>query len=159
MFRIGSGYDVHRLVAGRNLIIGGVTIEFDRGLDGHSDADVLLHAMTDALLGAAGLEDIGHHFPDTDPENKDISSILILEKVADLIEAKGYDIGNIDSTVIAEEPKIGRFRDRMKNNICSALSIGIDQVNVKATTNEKLGAIGSGEGIASFATVLLIKKS
>lgn len=153
--RIGMGYDVHRLVEGRDLIMGGVTIPYDKGLLGHSDADVLLHAISDALLGAAALGDIGKHFPDTDPAYKGISSLLLLEKVGELLEDKGYLIENIDATIIAQAPKMRPYIDTMRENIAKALRIDMEQVNVKATTEEGLGFTGSGEGISSQAICLL----
>ena len=153
--RIGMGYDVHRLVEGRDLIIGGVTIPYEKGLLGHSDADVLLHAISDALLGAAALGDIGKHFPDTDPAYKGISSILLLEKVGELLEEKSFLIENIDATIIAQAPKMRPHIDTMRENIAKALKIEASQVNVKATTEEGLGFTGTGEGIASQAVCML----
>lgn len=153
--RVGMGYDVHRLVEGRDLIMGGVKIPYEKGLLGHSDADVLLHAIADALLGAAALGDIGKHFPDTDPAYKGISSLLLLEKVGDLLEEKGYLIENIDATIIAQAPKMRPHIDTMRENIAGALHISPEQVNVKATTEEGLGFTGSGEGISSQAICLL----
>ena len=153
--RIGMGYDVHKLVEGRDLIIGGVNILYEKGLLGHSDADVLLHAISDALLGAAALGDIGKHFPDTDPAYKGISSLLLLEKVGDLLEERGYLIENIDATIIAQAPKMRPHIDAMRENIAGALHISVEQVNVKATTEEGLGFTGNGEGISSQAICLL----
>ena len=153
--RIGMGYDVHRLVEGRDLIMGGVKIPYEKGLLGHSDADVLLHAISDALLGAAALGDIGKHFPDTDPAYKGISSLLLLQKVGELLEKKGYLIENIDATIIAQAPKMRPHIDTMRENIAGALGISSEQVNVKATTEEGLGFTGSGEGISSQAICLL----
>ena len=153
--RIGMGYDVHRLTEGRDMIIGGVKIPYEKGLLGHSDADVLLHAISDALLGAAALGDIGKHFPDTDPAYKGISSLLLLEKVGVLIEEKGFLIENIDATIIAQAPKMRPHIDAMRENIAGALGILVEQVNVKATTEEGLGFTGSGEGISSQAICLL----
>lgn len=153
--RIGMGYDVHRLVEGRDLIMGGVKIPYEKGLLGHSDADVLLHAISDALLGAAALGDIGKHFPDTDPAFKGISSLLLLQKVGELIEEKGYLIENIDATIIAQAPKMRPHIDTMRENIARSLGISPEQVNVKATTEEGLGFTGSGEGISSQAICLL----
>ncbi len=153
--RLGMGYDVHRLVEGRDLIMGGVKIPYEKGLLGHSDADVLLHAISDALLGAAALGDIGKHFPDTDPAYKGISSLLLLEKVGDLLEDKGYLIENIDATIIAQAPKMRPHIDTMRENIAGALHISLEQVNVKATTEEGLGFTGNGEGISSQAICLL----
>ena len=153
--RVGMGYDVHRLVEGRDLIMGGVKIPYEKGLLGHSDADVLLHAISDALLGAAALGDIGKHFPDTDPAYKGISSLLLLQKVGELLEEKGYLIENIDATIIAQAPKMRPHIDTMRENIAGALGISIEQVNVKATTEEGLGFTGTGEGISSQAICLL----
>ena len=153
--RVGTGYDVHRLTEGRDLIIGGVKIEYEKGLLGHSDADVLTHAIMDALLGAAALGDIGLHFPDTAGEFKDISSIVLLERVRDLIKEAGYSIGNIDATIIAQAPKMRPHIDAMRENIAKALQVDINQVNIKATTEEHLGFTGRGEGISSQAICLL----
>lgn len=153
--RIGMGYDVHRLVEGRDLIIGGVKIPYEKGLLGHSDADVLLHAIMDALLGAAALGDIGKHFPDTDPAYKGISSIKLLEHVGELLEKEAYWIENIDATIIAQAPKMRPYIDTMRENIAKALKIDISQVNVKATTEEGLGFTGSKEGISSQAICML----
>ena len=153
--RIGHGYDVHRLVEGRDLILGGVKIDFELGLLGHSDADVLLHAVCDALLGAAALGDIGKHFPDTDVKFKNIDSMLLLKQTLALVVQKGYSVENVDATVIAQQPKIGVFIDEMRTNIADALNIGVDCVNVKATTEEKLGFTGSLQGIAAHAVVLI----
>lgn len=154
--RVGLGYDVHRLESGRDLIIGGVKIEYEKGLLGHSDADVLTHAIMDALLGAAALGDIGLHFPDTSGEFKDISSIILLERVRNLIKDAGYEIGNIDATIIAQAPKMRPYIDAMRANIAGALQIDISQVNIKATTEEHLGFTGRGEGISSEAICLLV---
>ena len=153
--RVGMGYDVHRLTAGRKLILGGVEIPYGKGLLGHSDADVLVHAVMDALLGAAALGDIGKHFPDTDPEYEGISSIRLLEHVGRLLDEKGYVIENIDATIIAQRPKMRPYIDQMRENIAEALKIETDQVNVKATTEEELGFTGSGEGISSQAVCAL----
>ena len=153
--RIGMGYDVHRLSAGRKLIMGGVDIPYEKGLLGHSDADVLAHAIMDALLGAAALGDIGSHFPDTDPAYEGISSIRLLEHVGKLLADSGYAIGNIDATIIAQKPKMRPHIDQMRENIASALKIRPDQVGVKATTEEGLGFTGSGEGISAHAVCLL----
>lgn len=155
--RIGMGYDVHKLVEGRKLILGGVEIPYEKGLLGHSDADVLLHAIMDALLGAAALGDIGKHFPDTDPAYKGISSIRLLEHVADLLEEHQFLIENIDATIIAQRPKMRPYIDTMRGNIAKALKIESDQINVKATTEEGLGFTGSGEGISSQAICMLEK--
>lgn len=153
--RIGMGYDVHKLVEGRKLILGGVEIPYEKGLLGHSDADVLLHAIMDALLGAAALGDIGKHFPDTDPEYKGISSMKLLEHVGALLEEHLFLIENIDATVIAQAPKLRPYIDTMRENIAQALGIELSQINVKATTEEGLGFTGSGEGISSQAICLL----
>ena len=153
--RIGMGYDVHRLVEDRELIIGGVKIPYEKGLLGHSDADVLLHAIMDALLGAASLGDIGKHFPDSDPEYKGISSILLLEKVGKMLEENMFLIENIDATIIAQAPKMRPYIDTMRENIAKALCIDISQVNVKATTEEGLGFTGEKLGISSQAVCLL----
>lgn len=153
--RIGMGYDVHRLTEGRDMIIGGVKIPYEKGLLGHSDADVLLHAICDALLGAAALGDIGKHFPDTDPAYKGISSLVLLEKVGELIQEKSFFIENIDATIIAQAPKMRPHIDTMRENIANALGIMVEQVNVKATTEEGLGFTGGGEGISSQAICLL----
>ena len=153
--RVGIGYDVHRLTEGRDLIIGGVKIPYEKGLLGHSDADVLLHAISDALLGAAALGDIGKHFPDTDPAYKGISSMILLEKVGDLIAERSFLIENVDATIIAQAPKMRPFIDEMRENIAKALKIDVSQVNVKATTEEGLGFTGTGEGISSQAVCLL----
>jgi len=155
MIKVGQGFDVHQLVSGRRCIIGGVEIPFHKGLDGHSDADVLLHAIADAILGAAGLGDIGQHFPNTDPSIKDIDSRDILKKVILLIQEKKYSIINIDATVICELPKLAPFIDRMKNNIALDCHLDIQAVNVKATTTETLGFTGRGEGIAAQAICLI----
>jgi len=156
--RIGQGYDVHRLTEGRKLILGGVEIPYEKGLLGHSDADVLIHAVMDALLGAAALGDIGQHFPDTDPAYKGASSIRLLEEVGRMIDEKLYVIGNIDATIIAQRPKMAPHIEQMRKNVAEALHIEVDQVNIKATTEEGLGFTGRGEGIASQAICLLIEK-
>ena len=153
--RIGHGYDVHRLVEGRHCIIGGVDIPFELGLDGHSDADVLTHAVMDALLGAAALGDIGQHFPDSDERYKGISSVELLKEVGKILQENGYLIENIDSTVIAQRPKLLPYRPQMAKNIADALGIEPDQVSVKATTEEGLGFTGAGEGISAQAIALL----
>lgn len=157
--RIGMGYDVHKLVENRDLIIGGVNIPYEKGLLGHSDADVLLHAIMDALLGAAALGDIGKHFPDTDPEYEGASSIRLLEKVGQLLEERCFLIENIDATIIAQHPKMRPYIDEMRKNIADTLGIEIDQVNVKATTEEGLGFTGTGEGISSQAVCMLATPS
>ena len=156
--RIGQGYDVHRLTEGRDLIIGGVKIPYEKGLDGHSDADVLIHAIMDAILGAAALPDIGRIFPDNDDAYLGISSITLLEKVAEKLDEAGYLIGNIDSTIIAQAPKMAPHIDEMRKNIAQALNVDIELVNVKATTEEHLGFTGSGEGISAMAVALIEKK-
>ena len=153
--RVGMGYDVHRLVEGRKLIIGGVDIPYEKGLLGHSDADVLLHAVMDALLGAAALGDIGQHFPDSDERYKGISSIALLKEVGKILQENGYMIENIDSTVIAQRPKLLPYRPQMAENIAAALGIEKEQVSVKATTEEGLGFTGTGEGISAQAIALL----
>jgi 2-C-methyl-D-erythritol 2,4-cyclodiphosphate synthase len=153
--RIGSGYDVHKLVSGRDLILGGVKIEHEFGLLGHSDADVLTHAIMDALLGAAASYDIGYHFPDTDEKYRGIDSLKLLSCVKDIIGEKGYRVGNIDATIIAEKPKLRPYIDEMRKNIADTLKIDIDQVSIKATTEEGLGFTGRREGIAANAVCIL----
>ena len=153
--RIGHGYDVHKLVEGRDLILGGVKIDYEKGLLGHSDADVLLHAVSDALLGAAGLGDIGRHFPDTDPQYTGADSLMLLREVYRKISEKGFRVGNIDVTMIAQKPKLKDFIPQMQENIAAAVGVAPDRVNVKATTEEKLGFTGSGEGMACHAVCLL----
>ena len=153
--RIGQGYDVHKLVQGRDLILGGVNIPYEKGLLGHSDADVLVHAVMDALLGAAALGDIGQHFPDTDPAYKGISSLELLKKVGELLDGKGYVVENIDATIIAQRPKLAQYRPQMAANIADALHLDVSRVSVKATTEEGLGFTGTGEGISSQAITLL----
>lgn len=153
--RIGHGYDVHRLVEGRPLILGGVHIPYEKGLLGHSDADVLLHAVSDALLGAAGLGDIGKHFPDTDPQYKGADSMELLRVVVSRVKEKGYTVGNIDVTMIAQKPKLRPHIERMEQNIADAVGIPADRVNVKATTEEQLGFTGTGEGMRCHAVCLL----
>lgn len=155
--RIGSGYDVHKLVEERKLILGGVEIPYEKGLFGHSDADVLIHAIMDALLGAAALGDIGRHFPDSDNNFKNISSLVLLKKVYLLLKNSGYTTINIDSTIIAQRPKLAAYIDLMRSNIAEALEVSVDCVNVKATTEEGLGFTGSGEGIAAQAVCLIEK--
>ncbi len=156
--RIGHGYDVHRLTEGRKLILGGVEIPYEKGLLGHSDADVLLHAVADALLGAAAMGDIGRHFPDTDPSLEGIDSRILLRKTAEKIAERGYAVGNVDATVIAQRPRLSPYIDRMRDHIAEDLMIEADQVNVKATTEEKLGFTGRGEGIAAHAVCILYKR-
>lgn len=155
--RIGMGYDVHKLVSNRDLILGGVTIPYELGLLGHSDADVLLHAITDSLLGASALGDIGTHFPDTDPKYKGISSIALLEAVGKLLNDNNWTIENIDSTIIAQKPKMAPYISTMRENIARALNISLNQINVKATTEEGLGFTGEGKGISSQSICLLTK--
>ncbi len=154
-FRIGHGYDVHRLVSDRPLILGGVCIPFETGLLGHSDADVLTHAIMDALLGAAALGDIGRHFPDTDPTYADADSIKLAARVAQLLRDQGYVIGNIDATLIAQRPKIAPYIEQMRENLAAALSIEIDRINLKATTEERLGFTGEELGMAAHAVSLI----
>ena len=156
--RIGMGYDVHKLTEGRPLILGGVTVPWEKGLLGHSDADVLVHAIMDALLGAAALGDIGLHFPDTDPRYKGISSIILLEKVGELLRETGYEPGNIDATIIAQKPKLRPYIDEMRKHVAAALDMSVEDVSVKATTEEGLGFTGTQEGISSHA-VCLIRRS
>lgn len=153
--RIGIGYDVHRLTANRKLVLGGVVIPFEKGLLGHSDADVLVHAVCDALLGASGLGDIGMHFPDTDPRYKDISSLKILAKTYELVSDKNFKIMNLDSTIFADAPKLSPYREAMKKNIARTIEIEPECVNIKATTFEGLGMIGKGEGIGAMCVVLI----
>lgn len=153
--RIGMGYDVHKLVENRKLILGGVEIEYEKGLLGHSDADVVVHAIMDALLGAAALGDIGRHFPDTDPKYKGISSIELLKHVGKLLKENGYVIGNIDATIICQRPKLAPYREEMVQNVAKALEIETNQVCIKATTEEGLGFTGEGKGISSQAIALL----
>ena len=153
--RIGHGYDVHRLVEGRDLILGGVKIEYELGLLGHSDADVLLHAVSDALLGAAGLRDIGYHFPDNDPKYKGADSLKLLQIVGEKVTAAGYRVSNIDVTMIAQKPKLKAHIPQMMENIARAVGISVDRVNVKATTEEKLGFTGEGLGMSCHAVCLL----
>ena len=153
--RIGQGYDVHRLVQDRPLILGGVEVPYEKGLLGHSDADVLIHAVMDALLGAAALGDIGQHFPDTDPAYKGIPSVELLKKVGELLDEKGFVIENIDSTIIAQRPKLASYRPQMAANIADALHLDVSRVSVKATTEEGLGFTGNGEGISAQAIALL----
>jgi 2-C-methyl-D-erythritol 2,4-cyclodiphosphate synthase len=155
--RIGFGHDVHRLVPGRKCILGGVEIPYPKGFEGHSDADVLLHAIADALLGAAALGDIGKHFPNTDPRFKGISSIVLLSQVADLLGQHRYGIVNIDATVLLDEPKIAPYVDRMRSEIANALGIPVQQVSVKATTSEGMGFIGTGEGGAAHAVAAIVQ--
>jgi 2-C-methyl-D-erythritol 2,4-cyclodiphosphate synthase len=157
-FRTGIGFDVHAFAKGRKLIIGGVEIPYDKGLLGHSDADVLLHAISDALLGALALGDIGKHFPDANPDFKDADSSALLKKVVKLVSEKGYSIGNVDSILAMQAPKIASFISQMQKKISDILETETDNVSIKATTTEKLGFVGRQEGVSAFATVLLIKK-
>ena len=156
--RVGNGYDVHRLKEGRRLIVGGVDIPYDRGLDGHSDADVLVHAVIDALFGAAGLPDIGAHFPDTDPRYKDADSIALLRETAALVRQAGYEIGNIDCIIVAQKPKMLPHIPQMKQNMADACRIDVSRVGVKAKTEERLGFTGREEGMAAYAVALLYKE-
>ena len=157
MMRVGHGYDVHRLVEGRKLILGGVDIPWEKGLLGHSDADVLVHAVMDALLGAAGLWDIGHAFPDNDPAYAGIDSMLLLARVRDMLTEKGYTVGNVDATILAQRPKLAGHIPQMRRNIAQVLEVEEDCINVKATTEEGLGFTGSGEGMAAHAVALLVR--
>lgn len=157
MARIGSGYDVHRLVAGRKLMIGGVDIPFEKGLLGHSDADVLLHAVCDALLGAAGLGDLGRHFPDSAPIYKDVPSLTLLDEVRRLVAEAGYRVNNIDATIVAEKPKMAPYIPAMIMNIATSIGVDRSTINVKATTTEGLGFAGRGEGIAAYAVAMVRK--
>ena len=156
--RIGHGYDVHRLVEGRKLILGGVEVPHTLGLLGHSDADVLTHAVMDALLGAAALGDIGRHFPDTDPAYAGDDSLKLLDHVVELLEEKGYQVGNVDATILAQKPKLAPYIEKMRDNLAARMKVEPDQVNVKATTEEKLGFTGSEEGIAAHAVCLIFSK-
>ena len=154
--RIGTGYDVHKLAEGRKLIIGGVEIPYEKGLLGHSDADVLVHAIMDALLGAAALGDIGKHFPDTDPKYNGADSLMLMREVRRILKENGYRIGNVDSTIIAQAPKMSPHIDTMRRNIAEALGLDVSQVSVKATTEERLGFTGRGEGISAQAVALIL---
>ena len=155
MYRIGNGYDVHRLVEGRKLILGGVDIPHNLGLDGHSDADAVVHALCDALLGACGAGDIGKHFPDTDDQWKGVSSLLLLQKVAEILKQRGYQVANADCTIVAQKPKLAPHIETMKANLANALNIETHRINIKATTTERLGFTGREEGIAAYAVALL----
>ena len=155
MIRVGFGYDAHRLVDDRPLILGGVNIPYEQGLHGHSDADVLLHAICDALLGAAGLGDLGSHFPDTDPELKGVSSVALIKRVMEMIRAAGFEVQNLDSTVVAQEPKLAPHIQNMITTMADAMEVSPSQVSVKATTTETMGFTGSGEGIAAYAVAAL----
>ena len=154
--RIGTGYDVHKLAEGRKLIIGGVEIPWEKGLLGHSDADVLVHAIMDALLGAAALGDIGKHFPDTDPKYKGADSLMLMREVRRILDENGFEVGNVDSTIIAQAPKMSPHIDTMRRNIAEALEIDVSKVSVKATTEERLGFTGRGEGISAQAVALIL---
>ena len=158
MIRIGHGYDVHRLTENRRLILGGVVIPYEKGLLGHSDADVLLHAIADALLGAAGLGDIGRHFPDTDPAFQDADSRMLLRRVISLLEQAGYAVGNVDATILAQRPKLAPFIAAMKSNVAADCRVDADCINIKATTEEGLGFTGRGEGMAAHAVCVIYKK-
>ena len=156
--RIGQSIDIHQLVEGRDLILGGVKIDHEKGLLGHSDADVLVHAIMESLIGAMGLGDLGKHFPDTDPQYKGISSMILLEKTYEMMEQHGYEVGNIDATILAEKPKMAKHIPQMKENIASALHTSTDRINIKATRGEKLGFVGREEGITAMAVCLIEKK-
>lgn len=156
--KVGFGYDMHQLVEGRDLIVGGVKIDHIKGLQGHSDADVLIHAICDALLGAANLRDIGYNFPDTSADFKNIDSTVLLQRTVKLLKEKGYSIGNIDSTVCAEKPKLNPYIDLMQQRLAEVMGIDIDDVSIKATTSEKMGFVGREEGITAYAVVLIQKK-
>lgn len=158
MIRIGQGYDVHQLVEGRPLILGGIEIPHHKGLLGHSDADVLLHTITDAALGAIAGGDIGKHFPDTDPEFKDADSRKLMTHIWQYVKEQGYELGNVDCTVIAQKPKLAPFIEQLRESIAGLLEADVSQVNVKATTNEKLGYLGREEGIAALAVILLVER-
>lgn len=157
--RVGFGYDVHRLVKGRPLILGGVSIPYTDGLLGHSDADVLVHAVMDALLGAAGAGDIGRHFPDSEMQYKGISSLILLSKVKDILAEKGWSVGNVDAVIVAQAPKLAPFMEEMEGKLADSLRVDTDRINVKATTTEGLGFTGAGAGIAAYATALLVASS
>jgi len=159
LFRIGFGYDVHRLIEGRPLILGGVEIPHSVGLDGHSDADVLIHAVIDAILGALGAGDIGQHFPDADPAYKGVSSLLLLKTASDLMHDKGFQLNNLDATIVTQEPKLAPHLNDMRENLAEILSGPIDRINIKATTSEHLGFCGKGEGMEAFAVVSLTQRS
>ncbi len=157
-FRVGIGHDVHRLVVGRKLVLGGVEVPHNRGLDGHSDADVVLHAICDALLGAAGLGDIGEHYPNTDPQYKCIASSVLLKKTNQKVNDLGFKVSNVDVMILAEQPKLQAYKAKMRFHIAFELAVNENQVNIKAGTNEGLGFIGAGEGIAAYAVVSIIKR-
>ncbi|MDA8443068.1 MAG: 2-C-methyl-D-erythritol 2,4-cyclodiphosphate synthase [Peptococcaceae bacterium] len=155
--RIGFGYDVHRLVSGRELILGGVKVNYSKGLLGHSDADVLIHAIMDSLLGAAGLGDIGRHFPDSDEEYRGISSTALIQRVATLLHGAGFAVGNIDATIVAQQPRLAPYIPEMEHCIATAISVSQGQINIKATTTEGLGFTGCGEGIAAYAVASIVE--
>jgi 2-C-methyl-D-erythritol 2,4-cyclodiphosphate synthase len=155
--RVGFGYDVHRLVQGRPLILGGIPVDYPQGLDGHSDADVLLHAITDAILGAAAMGDIGSHFPDTDPAFKDADSMELLKEIMRRVTREGYRLVNVDATIAAQEPKLRPYIDTMRSNIARGIGLSVGAVSVKATTTERLGFVGVGQGMAAYAVCLLEK--
>jgi 2-C-methyl-D-erythritol 2,4-cyclodiphosphate synthase len=159
MHRVGLGYDVHRFVKGRKLVLGGVTIPYELGLDGHSDADVLLHAICDALLGAVGKGDIGEHFPNTDERYRGVSSMKLLGQVHQLLHREGYVVGNVDAVILAQAPALKEYKKKMAQQIAGALSIDVSVVNIKATTNEGMGFVGRQEGIAAYAAVLVVKRA
>ena len=159
MYRIGNGYDVHRLVKGRKLILGGVEIPHSMGLDGHSDADALCHALCDALLGACGIGDVGHYFPDTDSEWKGVSSLVLLGKVGEMYSKQGFHIGNVDTIIVAQKPKLAPFLEQMEFNLSQALDVDSSVINIKATTTERLGFTGREQGISAYAVALLQKKN
>ncbi len=159
MIRIGQSVDIHPLEAGKPLVLGGVQIDSPKGLKGHSDADVLLHAIGESILGALALGDLGHHFPDTDPAYRGISSLLLLEKIYQLMHNQGYEIGNVDATVLAEKPKLAPYVEQMRDNIAKCLHCSVDQISVKATRGEKLGFVGREEGMVAMAVCLLEKKA
>lgn len=158
MYRTGVGYDFHQLAEGRRLVLGGVEIPSVKGLLGHSDADVLVHAVMDALLGAAGLGDIGQHFPDTDISHKDAESILLLRRVMELLKAGGWAVANIDSVIVLEEPRLEPFKDKMRQNIAAAVGVGVESINIKATTTERMDAIGRREAASAYAVAMLEKR-
>ena len=158
IFRVGCGYDVHRLVEGRRLVLGGIEVPYPRGLEGHSDADAVLHALCDALLGAAAAGDIGTHFPDTDPQYKGVASLVLLKRTLDIIGRMGFEVGNVDITIVAERPRLKDLMPAMKEKIAQALQRGLEDVSIKATTTEGLGFAGREEGIAAFAVACLLKQ-
>ena len=157
-YRVGVGYDIHRFAENRKLVLGGVEIPFELGLAGHSDADVVIHAICDALLGAVGKGDIGEHFPNTDPKYKSVASTVLLKRVNEIVQEAGYQVGNVDCTIIAEKPNLKEYKPKMRFHIAFKLAMDEERVNIKATTPEGLGALGRGEGIAAYATALVVKK-